>query len=89
MITIPQLQNFLNNFEALRGITVTHASDIKKEIAPHVVILTGLVNILGTPHLFEAEINLMEFHTRDDLILLGGTILEAFDRAGVQKLRTT
>lgn len=86
MITIRELQNFLNSFEALRGIEVTHESDVKKAIAPHVVILTGMVNIQGTPHLFESEINLTEFHTREDLILLGGTILKAFEKAGVQKL---
>jgi len=86
MITIREIQNFLNSFEALRGIEVTHENDIKKAIAPHVVILTGMVNIHGTPHLFEAELNLMEFHNRDDLILLGGTILKAFEKAGVQKL---
>jgi hypothetical protein len=86
MISIHELQKFLNTYEALRGIEVTHESDIKKAIAPQVVLLTGMVNISGTPHLFEAEVNLMEFHTREDLILLGGSILKAFDKAGVQKL---
>jgi hypothetical protein len=45
-----------------------------------------MVNIDGDPHLFETEINLTEFNSREDLLLLGSAILKAFDRAGVQTL---
>lgn len=86
MIPKRELEKFLNSHDALRGIEVTYESDMKQAIAPHVVLLTGMVNIQGTPHLFEAEINLAEFHTREDLILLGGTILKAFSKAGVESL---
>lgn len=86
MLNKDELQLFLNQFEALRGITVTHESDQKRAIAPQVVLLTGMVNIKGEPHLFESEINLNEFHTGDDLMLLAGSILKAFDKAGVEEL---
>jgi hypothetical protein len=86
MLTPSQLREFLDQFDALRGIEVAYESDLKEAIAPHVVLLTGMVNVQGTPHLFETEINLTEFHTRQDLMLLGGAILKAFDRAGVEQL---
>lgn len=86
MLTKTQLEQFLNQYEVLRGIEVTYESEMKEAIAPHVVLLTGMVNIQGTPHLFETELNLTEFQTREDLMLLGKTILKAFERAGVEQL---
>lgn len=86
MLTKATLQNFLNQFEALRGIEVTYESDLKQSIAPQVVMLTGMVNIHGTPHLFEAEVNLNEFQTQKDLTRLAGAMLKAFDQAGVEQL---
>ena len=86
MLTKTQLEQFLNQYEVLRGIQVTYESEMKEAIAPQVVLLTGMVNIQGTPHLFETELNLNEFHTRADLELLGKTILKAFDKAGVETL---
>ena len=86
MITVEELQRFLGQSSALAGIQVEYENDLKKALAPQVVLLTGMVNIDGDPHLFEAEINLMEFNSREDLLLLGSSILKAFDRAGVQTL---
>ena len=86
MLTADELRKFFNQFEALRGIDVTYESDVKQALAPQVVLLIGMVNIQGTPHLFESEINLNEFHTREDLMHLGGAILKAFDKAGVEQL---
>lgn len=86
MLTKSTLENFLNQYEVLRGIQVTYESEMKEAIAPQVVLLTGMVNIQGTPHLFETELNLNEFHTRADLELLGKTILKAFEKAGVETL---
>lgn len=86
MLTKDQLQSFLNQYEVLRGIEVTYESEMKEAIAPQVVMLTGMVNIKGVPHLFETELNLNEFHTREDLMLLGKTMLKAFEKAGVETL---
>lgn len=86
MLTKTQLEQFLNQYEVLRGIEVTYESEMKQALAPQVVLLTGMVNIKGTPHLFETELNLNEFHTRADLELLGKTILKAFEKAGVEQL---
>lgn len=86
MLTKTTLEKFLNQYEVLRGIQVTYESEMKEAIAPQVVLLTGMVNIQGNPHLFETELNLNEFHTRADLELLGKTILKAFEKAGVETL---
>jgi hypothetical protein len=86
MLRPEELREFLNQYEALRGIEVAYESEVKQAIAPHVVLLTGMVNIQGTPHLFETELNLTQFHTRQDLLMLGGAILKAFDKAGVETL---
>lgn len=86
MLTKSALETFLNQYEVLRGIEVTYESEMKQALAPQVVLLTGMVNIQGTPHLFETELNLNEFHTRADLELLGKTILKAFEKAGVETL---
>jgi hypothetical protein len=86
VLTRDQLQAYLNQFEALRGISVEYESDLKKAIAPQVVMLTGMVNIHGTPHLFEAEINLAEFQSQKDLVRLAGAMLKAFDQAGVEQI---
>lgn len=86
MLTKDELQRFFDGIEALRGIEVTYESELKRALAPQVVILTGMVNIDGTPHLFESEINLTEFQSRGDLLALAGAMLKAFDKAGVQTL---
>lgn len=86
MLTKDELQKFLDQYEVLRGIQVTYESDVKQALAPQVVLLTGMVNIKGEPHLFESELNLNEFHSREDLVLLGKTLLKAFEKAGVQTL---
>lgn len=86
MLTANQLEAYLSQFEALRGITVTYESDLKRALAPQVVVLTGMVNIKGEPHLFEAEVNLNEFQSREDLMRLAGAMLKAFDQAGVEQL---
>jgi hypothetical protein len=86
VLTRDRLQVYLNQFEALRGITVTYESDLKQSIAPQVVVLTGMVNIRGTPHMIEAEINLLEFQSQQDLVRLAGSMLKAFDQAGVEQI---
>lgn len=86
MLTKDELQKFLDQYEVLRGIQVTYESEVKQALAPQVVLLTGMVNIGGEPHLFETELNLNEFHGREDLMLLGKTLLKAFEKAGVQTL---
>lgn len=88
MLTKSILQNFLNQFEALRGIQVEYESEVKQALAPQIVLLTGMVNVHGTPHLFEAEINLNEFQSQKDLMRLAGAMLKAFDQAGVEQLGT-
>jgi len=86
MLTKQQLEQFLDQYEVLRGIEVTYENEVRQAIAPQVVLLTGMVNIGGTPHLFESELNLNEFHTRDDLLLLGKQLMTAFEQAGVETL---
>ncbi len=84
MLTPKQLQEFLNRVEVLRGVMVGYESPQKEAIAPHVVMLSGMVNVHGTPHLFETELNLAEFHTQADLLLLAKRMIAAFEKAGVE-----
>lgn len=76
-----ELEKFLRQFEILRGISVEHPEGMSRYLAPQLVVLTGLVNIHGEPHMFEAEINLNDFNTHDDCMRLAKSILFAFDKA--------
>jgi len=76
-----ELEKFLRQFEVLRGISVEHPEGMAKYLAPQLVVLTGIVNIKGVPHMFEADINLNEFNTSDDCMRLAKSILVSFDKA--------
>ena len=76
-----ELERFLQQFEILRGIQVVYPEGLSSVIAPQIVLLTGLVNIHGEPHMFESEINLNDFKTHDDVMRLAKAILTAFDKA--------
>lgn len=76
-----ELEKFLRQFEVLRGISVVHPDGMSRHLAPQLVQLTGLINIHGEPHLFEADINLNEFQSQDDCMRLAKAILTAFDKA--------
>jgi hypothetical protein len=76
-----ELEKLLHEVELLRGITVEYAYDIGQAIAPHLVVLRGIVNIKGAPHMFEAEINLNEFHSREDVMGLAKAVLASFEKA--------
>lgn len=75
------LEKHLRSFEVLRGITVEYPSEIASQIAPWIVMLRGIVNIKGDPHMFEAEINLNEFNSYDDVLRLAKAILVSFEKA--------
>jgi hypothetical protein len=82
------LEKFLNQFELLRGISLIYPEGMSQLIAPQLMLLTGMINIHGVPHLFESEINLNDFKTHDDCMRLAKAMLQAFDKAEEHNGRT-
>lgn len=80
MLTAPQVQAFLRQFEPLREVNVEPQSALID--APHLVRLHGLVAIYGEHHHFEAELNLLEFGGQQDLMKLAEQLLKSFAAAG-------
>lgn len=80
MLTAPDVQAFLRQFEPLREVRVDHQSEIIQ--APHLVRLHGLVSIYGEYHHFEADLNLLEFGGQQDLMNLAEQLLKSFAAAG-------
>lgn len=76
-----ELEKYLRSFEVLRGISVDYPEGMSKYLAPQLVLITGLVNINGTPHMFEADLNLNEFKTYDDVLRLAKALLTSFEKA--------
>lgn len=76
MLTAPEVQGFLRQFEPLREVNVDEASQVVH--APWLVKLYGTVLVYGEPHNFETELDLREFGSVDDLMKLAKQLLLAF-----------
>lgn len=76
MLTAAQVQGFLRQFEPLREVSVSEASEIIH--APWHVKVHGTVLVYGEPHGFETELDLREFGGMDDLMKLAKQLLFAF-----------
>lgn len=79
MLTAREVQAFLRQFEPLQSVVVEEQSGII--IAPWLVKLHGLVSIHGEVHAFETDLNLNEFGSAQDLLLLAQQILKSFEAA--------
>lgn len=79
MITAQQVQAFLHQFEPLQQVMVEQQSLLIE--APWLVKLTGSVMLYGEPHYFEAELDLREFGSADDLLKLVDKLLKTFAAA--------
>lgn len=79
MLTAPEVQAFLRQFEPLREVCVEDQSQIL--FAPWLVKLSGSVTIYGEPHYFESELDLREFGGQDDLMKLVEQLLKTFAAA--------
>lgn len=76
MLTAPEVQAFLRQFEPLKDVHVSPRSEIV--MAPWLVKIHGMVSIYGEPHAFETELDLKEFGGAEDLLKLAKTLLTAF-----------
>lgn len=80
MITAPQVQDFLRQFEPLREVHCTPMSDIID--AQWLVKVHGAVSIYGDVHQFETELDLRQFGGSEDLVNLAAQLLKSFAAAG-------
>ena len=79
MLTAPQVESFLRQYEALRHVNVEEQSQVV--YAPWLVRLHGMVSLHGEPHAFETDLDLREFAGAEDLILLANQLLKSFEQA--------
>lgn len=82
MLTAPEVQAFLRQFEPLKEVNVEEQSTMI--YAPWLVKLSGSVTIYGEPHYFESDLDLREFGGADDLIKLVQQLLKTFAAAAQQ-----
>lgn len=76
MLTAPEVQYFLRQFEPLKHVVVEERSKIL--LAPWLVKLHGQVSIYGELHAFETELDLKEFGGQQDLMKLAKALLMSF-----------
>lgn len=76
MLTAPEVQAFLRQFEPLKDVNVSPRSEIIA--APWLVKVHGMVSVYGEPHAYETELDLKEFGGSQDLLKLAKTLLTAF-----------
>ena len=76
MLTAPEVQAFLRQFEPLREVNVDETSQFV--YAPWHVKVHGTVLVYGEPHGFETELDLREFGGQEDLMKLAKQMLYAF-----------
>lgn len=79
MLTAPEVQAFLRQFEPLKEVSVDDQSSIL--FAPWLVKISGSVMIYGSPHYFESDLDLREFGGADDLMKLVEQLLKTFAAA--------
>lgn len=82
MLTAPEVQAFLRQFEPLKEVSVEEQSSLI--FAPWLVKLSGTMTIYGEPHYFESDLDLREFGGADDLLKLVQQLLKTFAAAAQQ-----
>lgn len=84
MLNAMQVEAFLHQFEPLKRVEVRETSEIVH--APWLVTLSGSVMLYGEPHFFESELDLREFGSQSDLMLLVEQLFKTFAAAS-EKVR--
>lgn len=79
MLTAPQVEQFLRQYEPLKHVLVEEKSQVI--YAPWLVRLHGTVSIHGEIHAFETDLDLREFGGSEDLILLARQLMKSFEAA--------
>lgn len=82
MLTAPEVQAFLRQFEPLKEVSVDEQTTLI--YAPWLVRLSGSVTIYGEPHYFESDLDLREFGGGEDLMKLVQQLLKTFAAAAQQ-----
>lgn len=80
MLTAPEVQAFLRQFEPLKEVHCSPLSDLID--APWLVKVHGMVSIYGDAHGFEVELDLRQFNGGEDLMKLAAQLLKSFAAAG-------
>jgi hypothetical protein len=79
MLTAPQVEAFLRKFEPLQHVLVEEQSQMI--YAPWLVRLHGTVSLHGEIHAFETDLDLREFGSAEDLLLLANQLMKSFEQA--------
>lgn len=79
MLTAPEVQAFLRQFDPLKEVSVADQSALI--FTPWLVKLSGTVMIYGEPHYFESDLDLREFGGGEDLMKLVEQLLKTFAAA--------
>jgi hypothetical protein len=79
MLTAPQVEAYLRQFEPLKHVIVEEEN--KVIFTPWFVKLSGNVSIQGEIHAFETDLDLREFAGNDDLMKLAVQLMRSFEEA--------
>lgn len=79
MLTAPQVEAFLRKFEPLKYVIVEEKTQMV--YAPWHVRLHGQVSLHGEIHAFETDLDLREFGSGEDLLLLATQLMKSFEAA--------
>lgn len=80
MLTAPEVQAFLRQFEPLSEVCCDPLSEVID--TPWLVKVHGMVSIYGDVHGFEVELDLRNFNGGEDLMKLAAQLLKSFAVAG-------
>jgi len=76
-----EFEKFLRSFEPLQGVQVTHESATRACLAPHMVLVKGIVHILGEPLAYETEVSLREMELEENRNRFVKALFLSFDDA--------
>lgn len=84
MLSKNALEAYLKGFDRLRSVELSYRTDLQAQIAPQLVTLRGAVPIHGTLHVYEVDLNLLDFNSRLDLERLVKALHQSIDEAARQ-----
>lgn len=76
-----ELEQYLQQFEPLKGVSVGYKSPEMQQIAPFLVTISGYVSLYGDIHYFETDLDLREIGSARDLERLVLVLIESIERA--------
>ena len=76
-----ELEQYLKQFEPLKGVSVGYKTPEAGMIAPFLVTISGYVSLYGEVHYFETDLDLREIGSAKDLERLVVVLIESIQRA--------